>query len=64
MNTFKTGDKVRYIPPHANGYFFHKDCEEGVVSSVDDHYVFVYYMRNGILQQTAAATNPKNLVHI
>lgn len=24
MNTFKTGDKVRYIHPHVNGYFKNK----------------------------------------
>lgn len=31
--TFKKGDRVIYIPNHANGDRNHKDCEHGIVKS-------------------------------
>lgn len=30
----KVGDKVLYVPGHANGDMLHRDCEEGTVSSI------------------------------
>lgn len=56
------GDLVRYIPSHANGDPTHKDCENGIVSSVNYKYVFVKYIRNNIVNTTAAATEPDQLV--
>lgn len=64
MHNFKKDDKVKYIPRHAKGDKNHIDCEEGIVSSINDAFVFVRYSRNGILQQTAQATNPDNLILI
>ncbi len=43
-------------------YYDHTGPKEvGIVSSVNDYYVFVKYYRNGILQQTAQATKPDDL---
>lgn len=60
---FKFGDRVRYIPPHAKGDRNHKDCCSGVVKRTNDTYVFVNYVQNGILQETAHATRPCDLIH-
>jgi hypothetical protein len=68
LSDFKKGMKVRYIPTHANGDTKHKDCENGVVSSVNDKYVFVKYdnlmciMTNGDEPYTAQGTDPNDLV--
>lgn len=65
---FKKGDKVRYIPYHAYGDKNHKDCEDGVVSSTNDRFVFVKYnnavciMTTGDEPYTAAATDPLDLI--
>lgn len=62
--------RVRYIPAHANGYPNHKDCEDGVVSSTNDRFVFVKYdnavqkMITGNEPYTSQATDPKDLIHI
>ena len=64
---FKKGDKVIYIPNHANGPN-HNDCKRGVVSSINDTYVFVKYdnamcfMVTGDEPYTAQATYPENLI--
>ena len=63
---FKKGDLVRYIPTHAKDSS-HKDCENGVVSSVTDNYIFVKYDNNvckmvtGDELYTAQATFPDEL---
>lgn len=65
---FSPGDRVRYIPAHAYGDSHHPDCENGVVSSCNEHVVFVrYYAKvNGRessgLKETAQATNPEDLI--
>ena len=59
---FVPGESVRYIPFHAGGDIKHPDCENGVVSSQNGKYVFVKYWRNGMLQNTAQATQPEDLV--
>jgi hypothetical protein len=40
---YKKGDMVLYVPPHAAHNVRHPDCEEGVVSSSNDKFVFVDY---------------------
>lgn len=40
---YKRGQRVRYIPNHANGNKNHEDCKDGVVSSCNNSYVFVKY---------------------
>lgn len=57
---FKPDDRVRYIPNHAFLDRHHKDCEDGVVSSTNDYFVFVRYGTS----QTAQATDPENLIHL
>jgi len=68
MTNFNKGDLVRYIPAHAHNDINHKDCEDGVVSSINDKFVFVKY-DNSICTMitddepyTAQATNPNNLI--
>ena len=43
MKRFKKGVRVIYVPTHVNGDINHKDCECGVVSSVNDRFVFVKF---------------------
>jgi len=59
--TIEVGDRVIYIPTHAEGDINHPDCEYGTVSSWNDKFIFVKYVRNGIPQMTAQATSPEDL---
>ena len=65
---FKHGDRVTYIPTHAGRDIKHKDCENGVVSSTNDRFVFVKYdngmciMTTGDEPYTSQATNPDDLI--
>lgn len=65
---YKYGDMVRYIPNHAFGDANHPDCRNGVVSSVNEHWVFVKYdclactMFTGDEPFTAQATAREDLV--
>lgn len=67
-NKFKRGDRVRYIPTHAENDPKHKDCESGVVSSVNSKFVFVKYdnlmciMTIGDEPYTAQAADFEDLV--
>jgi len=67
-HNFEHGDKVRYIPIHAEGNPRHKDCQNGVVSSINDKFVFVKYdnamciMTTGGEPYTAQATDPNDLI--
>ena len=40
---FYPGQRVVYIPNHANGDLHHKDVEPGTVSSRNEHNVFVKF---------------------
>ena len=66
---FKKGERVRYIPTHAANAQS-KDCQNGVVSSINDSWVFVKYdnlmsiMITGDEPYTAQATSPEDLVKI
>ncbi len=59
---FKLWDRVIYVPVHADGNLNHKDCEYGLVKSVNDTFVFVLYVKNGIPQMVANATRPEKLI--
>jgi len=65
---YKHGDKVIYIPNHAEGDVRHPDCQQGIVSSVNERFVFVKYdclactMTTGDEPYTAQATKRENLV--
>lgn len=61
VDDFSNGEEVAYIPTHANGNLAHSDVENGYVNSKNDTFVFVRYIRHGILQQTSQATSPKDL---
>ena len=67
---FKKGDAVRYIPHHAKRDPKHKDCQNGIVSSTNDKWVFVKYdnamciMVTGDEPYTAAATSPEDLIRL
>jgi hypothetical protein len=54
IKAFKPEMKVTY-------FVNNKPTEIGVVSSINDYYVFVKYYRNGILQPNAQATKPVDL---
>ncbi|MBA7471384.1 hypothetical protein ES707_06690 [subsurface metagenome] len=70
VTDFKKGDRVKYIPPHAEGDPNHEDCETGVVSSINDFYVFVRYdvaaifKANGYNPSLPIATRAENLIKI
>lgn len=61
MENPQIGESVIYVPTHANGDLNHEDCEYGKISSFNDKFIFVKYIRNGIFQQTAQATRPEDL---
>lgn len=65
-DNFKQGDSVIYLPRHAKGDLEHKDRENGIVSNVNDRFVFVKYSRPGcdIESMTAKATDPDDLILI
>lgn len=66
------GQRVCYIPTHAQGYRWHPDCEKGIVRSFNrDGHPFVVYdnkVRGEMLslldaeRWTAALTDPADLV--
>ena len=68
VEEFKKGDKVRYIPHHADGDSRHEDCENGVVSSTNEKIVFVKYnnamciMTTGDEPYTSQTTKPEDLI--
>ena len=61
IENIEVGDRVIYVPSHANGDVNHPDCEYGIVKSWNDSFVFVNYVTNGIPQLTAQATRPEDL---
>jgi hypothetical protein len=54
---FTVGQHVRYVPYHAHGDASHADCENGVVSSISEKYVFVRFRG-----ETGQRCNPDQLV--
>ena len=59
---FEPGDRVLYVPNHANGDTAHPDCERGIVSSKNSSFVFVrYYRKDGTLPDGGVATSPQDL---
>ena len=76
---FKKGDKVEYTRTHLPDLYFkflargdqeHKDCENGVVSSTNNLFVFVKYdnaiciMTTGDELYTSQATAPEDLIKL
>jgi hypothetical protein len=57
---YKPGDRVRYMPLHANTDPNHPDCDLGIVKRSNEKYVFVLYGHS----KTAKATAPEYLQHI
>lgn len=43
---FRAGERVHYVPYHANGDIRHRDCENGIVTSTNDRFVFVKFNQN------------------
>ena len=68
LSDFTKGMRVRYVPAHAHGDTKHKDCQNGVVSSVSHKFVFVKYdnamgvMVTGDEPYTSQATKPEDLI--
>lgn len=69
---FSLSDLVVYIPNHANNNRNHEDCEYGIVSSINESYVFVKFYKTKYkditikeaLQYTAHACKRENLKHL
>lgn len=59
---FNNGELVRYVPLHATSRYDLKACEDGVVNSVNEKFVFVKYLSNGIFDHSAIATDPRDLI--
>lgn len=63
---FEPGQKVTYIPRHANGDLTHKECEHGTVSASSTMYVFVRFdaavVINGWENTLAQACHPQDLI--
>lgn len=53
---YKPGDLVVYIPNHAYNDYCHKDLEFGIVSSLNDSYVFIKIYRNKYHSRTFTET--------
>lgn len=68
LSDFRKCQRVLYVPTHAHGDLDHPDCKRGVVSSVNDWWVFVKYdnamctMTTGDEPYTAAATSHLDLI--
>jgi len=43
VGDFYEGQLVTYIPNHAYGDRYHPDCENGRVTSMNDHFVFMRF---------------------
>ena len=56
------GGKVTYVPWHAKNDKTHKDCQDGVISSWNDDFVFVDYSKPGDIKRATAATHRENLI--
>jgi len=57
---FKQGDRVAYIPPHAQGDITHRDVEQGEITSINYLYIFVRFDNT----VTPKACNPENIVKL
>lgn len=58
--TMLIGDKVRYIPRHAQKDRTHSDCEVGVVTSIREKHCFVRYEKQHP-ESNGQATNYSDL---
>ena len=54
------GGKVRYVPWHAKNDKTHKDCQDGVITSWNDSFVFVNYATED--DPKPQATHAENLI--
>lgn len=61
LEDLNVGDLVTYYPAHSMYNPMHKDVENGIVSSKNESYVFVRYIRFGRLMQTGENTPIKML---
>lgn len=66
MSKFQAGDKIIYVPMHADGDRNHPACEHGVVSSVSENgTVFCrFFYPDGTLRtvSNSEGCNPRDLV--
>lgn len=66
VSDLKERMRVRYVPSHAKGDVYHKDCEDGTVSSWNSSNVFVKFdkqlARMGWSGTTAQSCYPKDLI--
>lgn len=58
---YAPGDRVRYVPYHAHGDVTHRDCEDGIVSSIN--HVGTIFVRFG-QRTTSQGCLPDQLVKL
>jgi len=66
VDDFGLGNEVRYLPMWVNGDATHPDCENGVVHSINECFVFVqfYDTVTGELDMQPKATRPEDLINM
>ncbi len=66
VDDFGPGHEVRYLPIWANGDITNRDCQNGVVHSKNDRFVFVQYYDkdDGHLNKQPVATKPEDLINM
>lgn len=66
LNDFRVGQRVIYVPMHAEGDLSHPDCEHGRISSKNEYFVFVRFDKHvqtlGWDGATAQCCDPSDLV--
>jgi len=64
VEDFGPGNEVLYVPIWVNGDASNPDCENGVVHSINDEFVFVqYYDEEGDIL-LPVATRPEDLINL
>lgn len=58
---YQIGDKVYYVPDHANGDIKHKDVERGTITDITADYIFVKFDHQLNLDH-GSACHPRNIV--
>lgn len=58
---YQIGDKVYYVPDHANGDIKHKDVEQGTITNIDANYIWVKFPHQLNLDH-GSACHPRNIV--
>lgn len=66
VDDFGPGNEVRYLPMWVNEDASHPDCQNGVVSHINERFVFVRYYdkETGDLDLRPKTTRPEDLINM